>query len=141
LLVGTHAEGLQIFDGATMTPLRSGGALTAESRINDLCAAEGGYYAVAVENYGIVFFNADGRMVQTLDRTYDHRLAHVQRLLAARGRRDLGRVEQRTRPRRVSRATVVFRTADRNRHDQRVPQSSEWAVMDGRRRSRAARGV
>src|SRR5690606_29138400 len=51
----------------------------------DLCETEGGYFAAAVENVGIVFFDRQGRILQVLDRALDHRLSHVRSLLPAPG--------------------------------------------------------
>ncbi len=84
LLVGTNAEGLKLFDGARFTPFPIPGLAT-ELRINDLCSTYGGFFAAAVDNHGIILFNTQGRIVQTIDRTLDHRLGRVQRLFYTAG--------------------------------------------------------
>jgi PAS domain S-box-containing protein len=90
LLVGTYAHGLWIFDGSTAEPFVRSWLLGADVRINAICQVEGGYYAAAVENFGIVFFDAQGRVVQVLDKEVDHRLSHVRRLEATKGGTVLG---------------------------------------------------
>ena len=92
-LVGTVGRGIELFDGQTLTPFRSGGLLAGDATVNDLCRTEGGLYAAAIEDFGIVFFDHDGQTVQTLDRTLDHRLAHVRKLLPAAGDTILGLVD------------------------------------------------
>ncbi len=81
-VVGTNGHGLQFFDAGARSPLPAGGPLAGGSRINDLCPAGDGLFAAAVDNLGIVFFDRQLRTVQVLDRTLDHRLARVSRLLA-----------------------------------------------------------
>ncbi len=85
LLVGTYNRGVQIFDGGKLQPLARSGLLTGGSRVFDLCATEGGLFAAALDGHGVVFFNQDGRIVQSLDRAFDQRLARVQRLVSAPG--------------------------------------------------------
>ena len=80
LLVGTISEGLFLFDGAKLARFVSSGVLSGGRRINDLCQTQGGYYAAAVDTYGIVFFDSNGRIIQILDRKVDQRLARVKRL-------------------------------------------------------------
>jgi PAS domain S-box-containing protein len=83
ILVGTFARGLQEFDGHTIRPFGEESAVFSHGPINDLCATAGGMFAAAVENHGIVFFNRTGHTVQSLDRSLDHRLSRVKRLLPA----------------------------------------------------------
>jgi signal transduction histidine kinase len=83
-VVGTNGHGLQHFDNKRLTPIRSGGPLAGLSRINDLCAAGEGFFAAAIDNLGIVFFDRHLRTVQVLDRSLDHRLARVRRIFATR---------------------------------------------------------
>ncbi len=83
LLVGTYNRGVQIFDGQKLQPLARSGLLTGGSRIFDLCPTEGGLFAAALDSYGVLFFDPDGRILQTLDRTSDQRLARVKRLVPA----------------------------------------------------------
>ena len=85
LLVGTYARGLMVFDGIRTRPFAASGPLADGVRINSLCATEGGYFAAAVENLGVVFFDRQGRTVQVLDRRLDHRLSHVRQLQPAAG--------------------------------------------------------
>ena len=84
-LVGTYGLGLQLFDGRTLRPFAAGALFPKGARINDLCATEGGFYAAAVDNYGVVLFTREGRVVQVLDRSLDHRLSGVKRLLPVAG--------------------------------------------------------
>ncbi|MBK9990495.1 MAG: PAS domain-containing protein [Verrucomicrobia bacterium] len=84
-LVGTYGLGLQLFDGQTARNFPADRVLDSGARINDLCTTDGGFFAAAVDNYGIVFFSRDGRTVQTLDRSLDQRLARVKRLVPVSG--------------------------------------------------------
>ena len=84
-LVGTNANGVLLSEGTNFKPLVANGLLAGERRINDLCATEGGLFAAAVDNVGIVFFDRTGRTVQVLDRSVDHRLARVKRVLSTPG--------------------------------------------------------
>ncbi|HYP15626.1 MAG TPA: hypothetical protein VEQ65_00335, partial [Opitutus sp.] len=80
ILVGTVSAGLKLFDGRTFRPFGPPGLLNGVRRITDLCAAGENYFAAAVDTVGIVFFDREGRTVQVLERTLDHRLARVLRL-------------------------------------------------------------
>ncbi|MEO6994920.1 MAG: hypothetical protein ABI273_15030, partial [Lacunisphaera sp.] len=82
-VVGTYGLGLQLFDGKRMRPFPAGELLSRGSRINDLCTTAGGFFAAAVDNFGVVFFDHEGRVVQVLDRSLDHRLSGVTRLVPA----------------------------------------------------------
>ncbi len=80
-LVGTHALGVMLFDGRHLHPFATNGALSSGARINDLCSLPGGFFAAAVDKFGIVFFDHGGRVVQMLTHTLDHRLARAQRFV------------------------------------------------------------
>ena len=80
-LLGTAGAGLKLFDGITQRPFPAQGVLNSQQSINDLCPVGDGLFAAAVDTIGIVIFNREGRIVQLLDRSLDHRLAHVRRLL------------------------------------------------------------
>ncbi|MEO5960378.1 MAG: hypothetical protein ABIR80_14785, partial [Opitutaceae bacterium] len=80
LLVGTVSAGLKLFDGKTFRPFGPPGLLNNGQRIADLCPTGEGYFAAAIDTVGVVFFDREGRTVQALDRSLDHRLARVQRL-------------------------------------------------------------
>ncbi len=84
-LIGTIARGLLVSDGDHFRPLQAQGLLGPDYRINDLIATEGGLFAAAINNVGIVFFDRSGRTVQVLDRTLDQRLSRVKRLLRTPG--------------------------------------------------------
>ena len=84
LLVGTYARGLKLFNGAVTQPFPNTGHLDEGAHINALCETAGGLYAAAVEGYGLVFFDRQGRTVQVLDRLLDHQLSHI-RILCATG--------------------------------------------------------
>ena len=85
LLVGTYGRGLQVFDGRTVAPLTATGPLAGGTRIIDLCSTEGPFFAAALDNLGVLFFNRDGRVLQTADRFLDQRLARVKRLVTEPG--------------------------------------------------------
>jgi hypothetical protein len=85
LLVGTVGDGLKLFDGTKFEPFSTSGLLVGGHRVADLCAVGDEYYAVALASVGIVFVDRRGRLVQVLGRSYDSRLARVQRLLEAEG--------------------------------------------------------
>jgi len=80
VLVGTFSAGLQLFDGVSFHPFKAQGILGKNYRINDLCAINERLFAASIETFGIVFFDRDGRVVQVLDHTLDHRLGSVHRL-------------------------------------------------------------
>jgi len=80
-VVGTYGLGLQLFDGKRVWPFPTGELLSRGSRINDLCTTAGGLFAAAVDNFGVVFFNREGQVVQVLDRSLGHRLSGVTRLV------------------------------------------------------------
>jgi PAS domain S-box-containing protein len=84
-LVGGVSFGLSRFDGTAVQPLVTHGVLAGGQRINDLCDTGYGLLAVAVDNAGIVFIDRTGRIVQSLDRSVDNRLARVKRLLRTPG--------------------------------------------------------
>ena len=80
LLTGTLSAGLQLYDGVALRPFQAGKLLGPGHRINDVCQITDRLFAVAVDTVGIIFFDRDGRIVQVLDRTQDHRLARVHTL-------------------------------------------------------------
>jgi signal transduction histidine kinase/CheY-like chemotaxis protein len=84
-LVGAISLGLLRYDGTDFQPLVSHGPLAGGHRINDLCDAGNGLLAAAVENVGVVFIDRKGRIIQSLDRSVDNRLARVKRLLRTPG--------------------------------------------------------
>jgi signal transduction histidine kinase/CheY-like chemotaxis protein len=84
LLVGTYARGLKLFNGAVTQPFPNTGHLDEGARINALCETVAGLYVAAVENYGLVFFDRQGRTLQVLDRLLDNQLSHI-RLLCPTG--------------------------------------------------------
>ncbi|HEY4249195.1 MAG TPA: response regulator [Lacunisphaera sp.] len=77
ILTGTIDAGLQLFDGVSSRPFNSSKLLGRGHRINDLCVINNSLFAAAVDTVGIVFFDRDGRVVQVLDRSQDHRLSRV----------------------------------------------------------------
>ena len=83
--LGTISRGIIAADGPSWRPLATRGLLSGEHRINDLCATEGGLLAAALDNFGVVFFDRTGRIVQVLDRSIDHRLARPTRLIRSPG--------------------------------------------------------
>ncbi len=83
LLVGTSRRGLFFFDGRDLQPAPTPPAF-AGRRLSALAAVPGGFYAVAVENLGLCFLDANLRIVQSLERQSDHRLAQVRQLVTGR---------------------------------------------------------
>ncbi len=84
LLVGTGADGLRTFDGTTTQPFGHSRLLGPGFRLTDLCVVGDGVFAAAVDTVGIVFFDRSGKIVQVLDRSLDHRLSRVKRLVHSR---------------------------------------------------------
>jgi len=80
MLVGTISTGLKLFDGVTFRPFGPPGLLNSGHRITDLCSTGEGLFAAAIDTRGIVFFDREGRTVQLLDDSFDHRLARVRQL-------------------------------------------------------------
>ena len=80
LLVGTRTAGLRLFDGKAFHGFGPAGLLNDRHRITALCAAGGELFAAAVDTVGVVFFDREGRTVQVLGRSFDHRLARVRQL-------------------------------------------------------------
>jgi signal transduction histidine kinase/ActR/RegA family two-component response regulator len=80
LLVGTASMGLKLFDGKTLRPFGPAGLLSNGHRIMDLCPIGDRFFAAAVDTIGIIFFDREGRTVQALERSLDHRLARVRLL-------------------------------------------------------------
>jgi len=137
VLVGTQGNGLQLFDGQTLKPFRQSGLLTSGSRINDLVQTEGNFYAAAVENFGVVFCDRDGHIVQVLDRTLDHRLARVKQLLATPGGILWGLVDDGVLrvqfPSRISNFEPIIGTGVINAHPFHS-NGTLWVVTDGKTR-------
>lgn len=79
LLVGTTSAGIKVFDGRVFRPFASAGLLST-GRIVDICAMGEGFFAAAIDAVGIVFFDREGRVIQTLERTLDHRLGRLKHL-------------------------------------------------------------
>ena len=81
LLVGTGSNGLRLFDGERFSPFGGPGLPGKGFRITDLLAVGDGYFAASIDSVGIIFFDREGRLVQVLGRSLDHRLARVRRLV------------------------------------------------------------
>jgi len=82
-LICTTRRGLFRFDGQRLEPLPTP-AILRTNRANALCAVFGGYYAIAVEGFGLLFLDRELNVVQTLDHHNDHRLARIRRLVLGR---------------------------------------------------------
>ena len=80
ILLATTRQGLQYFDGRSLAPAPSP-AITGKHRVNALQQVAGEYYVLSVENFGLLFLDRQLRVVQVLDRSHDHRLAHVRRFV------------------------------------------------------------
>ncbi|HUG09486.1 MAG TPA: ATP-binding protein [Opitutaceae bacterium] len=81
LLVGTGASGLKIFDGSSFRPFGLHELPGRGQRITDLVAIGDSYFAVSIDTLGIIFLDRKGRIVQAVERSLDHRLARVRKLL------------------------------------------------------------
>jgi signal transduction histidine kinase len=139
-IVGTNNLGALLFDGRTFQPLAGRGPFAGRFRITDLCATAAGFFCAALDNVGLVFFARDGRIVQVLDRTVDHRFSRARRLLNTTGgtvwallNEGVAQVQF---PTRLSSFEPVVSTgltyAQPARHDGRL-----WLIADGQ----AQRGV
>jgi len=84
-LLGTKGNGLYRFDSSAFRSADVPKCLGPGSHIDDVCRIEAEYYAAAVDSVGIVFFGKDGRIVQILSRTLDHRLSRVHKLVYSHG--------------------------------------------------------
>jgi signal transduction histidine kinase len=84
-LLGTKGNGLYRFDNSAFRSADVPKCLGPGSHIDDVCRIEAEYYAAAVDSVGIVFFGKDGRIVQILSRTLDHRLSRVHKLVYSHG--------------------------------------------------------
>ena len=82
-LICTTRRGLFRFDGQRLAPLPTP-AILRTNRANAMCAVFGGYYAIAVEGFGLLFLDRELNVVQTLDRHNDHRLARIRHLVLGR---------------------------------------------------------
>lgn len=80
LLVGTYGRGLKLFDGAVTRDFPNAGRLGEGAHISALCEISDGVYAAAVEGYGLVFFNREGRTIQVLNSRLAHQLNHIHQL-------------------------------------------------------------
>ncbi|MBK8476689.1 MAG: response regulator [Opitutaceae bacterium] len=80
-LVSTFNRGLMLFDGTSLTEAPRPPILAGGRHITDMCALAAGFRAVAVENFGLVFLDSAGRIFQTLERTSDHRIGQIRRLV------------------------------------------------------------
>src|ERR1700709_2233046 len=83
LLTGSINSGLQLFDGVSSRPFKASKLLSRGRRINDLCAINDKLFAAAVDTVGIVFFDREGRAIQVVDRSQDHRPARVKSITDA----------------------------------------------------------
>lgn len=84
VLNGTNFHGLRLFDGVDQKPFGTG-VLAGDVRINALCAVGPDHFAAAIDTFGVVIFDREGRILQTLDAKLDHRLARPERLQYADG--------------------------------------------------------
>ncbi|HEY8995111.1 MAG TPA: hypothetical protein VIM71_10650, partial [Lacunisphaera sp.] len=85
LLVGTYGRGLKLFDGAVARNFPNPGKLGEGARINALREVSEGVYVAAVEGYGLVFFDGEGRTIQVLSSRLAHQLNHIRQLRATGG--------------------------------------------------------
>jgi len=83
-LLGTRGRGLLLMKDGLARAFSDNPLLSGEQRIQDLKAAGPGFFVAAVDTVGLVFFTDKGRVVQVLDRSLDHRLAHIRRIVTTR---------------------------------------------------------
>jgi len=83
-LLGTRGRGLLWVKDGVARPFSDNPLLSGEQRIQDLRPAAPGYFVAAVDTVGLVFFDDRGRVVQVLDRSLDHRLAHIRNIVTTR---------------------------------------------------------
>ncbi|MBK1876146.1 hypothetical protein [Pelagicoccus mobilis] len=76
-LLGTNKAGLFRFDGEKMAPFEEVGRIAEKYRISGLARISEDYIAAAMEGYGVVFFDLEGKRIQSLGATLDHRLSRV----------------------------------------------------------------
>ena len=140
ILLGTAGRGVLLFDGNSMRPFLRKAADVGGARVNDICDAGNGYYAAAVENRGIIFFNSAGRLLQVVGGALDSRLSRVNKLIAAPGgvvwallENAVARVEF---PSRVSSFEALIGTPMVSGHPYRY-EGGLWVQTDGK----AFRGV
>lgn len=138
LLVGTFGRGLKLFDGKITHDFSHAGRLGEGAHINALCQVPDGLFAAAVESYGLVFFNREGRTIEALDHRLDHQLNHIRSLHVTGGTivgllsEGIVRVEF---PSRLSNyeplAATRLTTADPLRIDGRLWLSADGSMMRG----------
>lgn len=85
LLLSTTGKGLFLFDGNAITPFPLSISGLVSRRLGDLCKTTDGFFALAVENQGIVFLNKGGSVLHFLNTHHDHRFASVRQLMAGPG--------------------------------------------------------
>ncbi len=133
-LAGTIRAGVKRLRDGDWSRGAEWGTLSGDQRINDLCTTDDGFVAIAVEGVGVMFADRAGQLVQALDRSLDHRLARVRRLIpGANGvlwmllHEGIGRVAF---PRSASLFEPLVTTglayAEPHRHDGRL-----WILSDG----------
>lgn len=134
LLVGTPLRGVRLFDGTSSRPFVTQGPLSGGRRISDLCSVEGGLFAAAVDNLGVVFFDRTGRILKILGRSSDRRLARPHRLLPMPGgvvwallSEGIARVQF---PTRVTHFSPLISTPLATAHPHRL-DGRLWIVADG----------
>ena len=90
LLVGTGSVGLKLFDGKTLRPFGPCRLAKQPPPDHGPVPSGEGFFAAAVDSIGIIFFDREGRTLQVLERSLDHRLAGVRLLRYSAARRALG---------------------------------------------------
>ncbi|MDX2187859.1 MAG: ATP-binding protein [Opitutaceae bacterium] len=80
VLLGTNGNGAFVFDGSRFTPLVVGGWAGSGAIISALAQVGEGVYAMAIENEGILIFDADGNPLQLLPAKLDYRLGRVRKI-------------------------------------------------------------
>ncbi|WP_221030112.1 ATP-binding protein [Actomonas aquatica] len=81
LLVGTYAKGMFLYDGESLTPFVEHSLLGGRSRVVDLHALPGGHYVAALDGFGLVHFDRNGRVRGVFDRSRDPRIARIRHIV------------------------------------------------------------
>jgi PAS domain S-box-containing protein len=134
LLIGTAARGIKVFNGRDFLPFIVNGSEFAQARVNALCDAGNGFFAAAIEDYGIVFFDRSGKVIQSATKSQDGRLARSQKLIAGPGgvvwgllEKGIVRVEF---PSRFSSIDAIISNSRENAHPFRH-EGRLWIQADG----------
>jgi PAS domain S-box-containing protein len=80
---GMHTQGVNILEQGHLRPLATVGLLAAPGRVSALAKLESPFFAAAIQERGLVFFTAQGQVVQFISRETDHRFGRIRRIVSA----------------------------------------------------------